>query len=42
MIIAELPDNTAALATDLAAVVPGHVGKTKTTCYWARKRPWRL
>jgi uncharacterized protein with GYD domain len=31
VIIAELPDNTAALATDLAAVVPGHVGKIKTT-----------
>jgi len=31
VLIAELPDNIAALATALAAVVPGHVSKTKTT-----------
>lgn len=31
VLIAELPDNTAALATDMAAVVAGHVSKIKTT-----------
>jgi uncharacterized protein with GYD domain len=31
VLIAELPDNTAALASDLAAVVAGHVSKIKTT-----------
>ena len=29
--IAELPSNTAALALDLAVVVPGHISKVKTT-----------
>lgn len=31
VLIAELPDNTAALATDMAAVAPGHVSRIKTT-----------
>jgi len=31
VLIVELPNNTAALATDLAAVVPGHVSRIKTT-----------
>ena len=31
VLIAELPNNAAALATDLAAVVPGHISKIKTT-----------
>ena len=31
VLIAELPNNTAALATDLAAVAPGHISKIKTT-----------
>ncbi len=29
--IAELPNNTAALALDLAVVAPGHISKIKTT-----------
>ena len=29
--IAELPNNTAALALDMAVVVPGHISKIKTT-----------
>jgi len=29
--IAELPNNTAALALDMAVVVPGHISKLKTT-----------
>ena len=31
VLIAELPNNTAALAADLAAVMPGHLSKIKTT-----------
>lgn len=31
VLIVELPDNTAALATVMAAVTPGHVAKVKTT-----------
>ena len=31
VLIAELPNNASALATDLAAVVPGHISKIKTT-----------
>lgn len=31
VLIAELPDNVAALAVDMAAVAPGHISKIKTT-----------
>ena len=31
VLIVELPNNAAAMATDLAALVPGHVSKIKTT-----------
>jgi uncharacterized protein with GYD domain len=31
VLIAELPDNVAALAVDMASVTPGHVSKLKTT-----------
>ena len=31
VLIAELPDNVAALAVDMASVTPGHVSKIKTT-----------
>ena len=31
VLIAELPNDTAALAFDLAAVMPGHISKIKTT-----------
>jgi len=31
VLIVELPNNTAALAVDLAAMTPGHISKIKTT-----------
>jgi uncharacterized protein with GYD domain len=31
VLVAELPDNVAALAVDMASVTPGHINKIKTT-----------
>ena len=38
VLLAELPDNVASLATDMAAFVPGHVSKIKTTALLTPER----